>query len=147
MIRAFTKEDKESLLKLLDLNTPQYFDSSEKEDFIDYLENQTEDYFVVIEQNQIIGCGGINYFNNQKEARISWDMIHPEFHGKGVGKKLMNHRLHVINNHKNIDHIVVRTSQFVHLFYEKMGFKLQRIEKDFWAKGIDMYFMTKENSI
>lgn len=147
MIRAFTLKDKESLLELFDVNTPKYFDASEKEDFIEYLHHLTEDYFVFLEKDTIVGCGGINYLKDKREARISWDMIHPEFHGKGIGKKLMNHRLNKISNNKDVDLVVVRTSQFAHLFYEKMGFTLQFIKKDFWAKGIDMYFMTKENNI
>ena len=145
MIREYNHNDKEALLNLLALNTPKYFDFSEKEDFINYLESEIEDYFVIVENNLIIGCGGINYFKKNNEARISWDIIHPEFHGKGIGKELMTHRLNVLKEKKNINTITVRTSQFAYLFYEKVGFKLHKIEKDFWAKGIDMYFMTVEN--
>ncbi|MHA7057839.1 hypothetical protein ACWGOQ_0011500 [Aquimarina sp. M1] len=34
---------------------------------------------------------------------------------------------------------VVRTSQFASKFYEKMGFALVKIEKDFWVDGFDLY--------
>ncbi|WP_162055286.1 GNAT family N-acetyltransferase [Pontibacter pamirensis] len=141
MIRAYTSRDKEELLDLLRLNTPQYFDASEEADFIEYLDNRLEDYFVVEEKGRVIGSGGINYFSESKLARISWDIIHPAFQGKGVGKQLMLHRIEHINKNAAVNLIVVRTTQFVYRFYEKMGFELEKTEKDFWAKGFDLYQM------
>ncbi|MFD2999702.1 GNAT family N-acetyltransferase [Pontibacter toksunensis] len=143
MIRAYTSNNKEELLILLRLNTPQYFDVSEEADFIEYLDHRLEDYFVVEEDGQIIGSGGINYFPESKLARISWDVVHPDFQGKGVGKRLMLHRIEHIRKNPAIDFIVVRTTQRVYPFYEKMGFKLEKTEKDFWAKGFDLYQMRK----
>ena len=145
MIREYTTKDKEETLELLRLNTPEFFSESEEADFINYLENKREDYFVVEEEGKIIGAGGINYFFKEKIARISWDVISPNFQGKGIGRKLSEHRIKYINGKPEIDVIVVRTSQLVYRFYEKMGFKLARIEKDFWAKNYDLYQMEMEN--
>ena len=41
----------------------------------------------------------------------------------------------------NVDLIVVRTTQLVSQFYKKMGFEIEMIEKDFWAKNFDLYQM------
>jgi hypothetical protein len=41
---------------------------------------------------------------------------------------------------------MVRTSQVAYQFYQKAGFDLEKIEKDFWAKGFDLYQMKFKNS-
>jgi ribosomal-protein-alanine N-acetyltransferase len=147
MIRAYSESDKPEVIKLLQLNTPEYFDPSEEIDFIDYLDNKIEDYFVVLRKSKIVGAGGINYFPDENTSRISWDMIHPDFQGKGVGKELTQYRIELIKaSSKNIEVIIVRTTQLTYKFYEKMGFALDKIEKDFWAKDFDLYQMIMKNS-
>ena len=141
MIRRYLNSDKAKIIELLRKNTPQYFDSSEEKDFENYLENEIEDYFVYEINSEIIGAGGINYFTEQKLARISWDMIEPNFQGNGIGKELTQYRINSLKEKENIKLIVVRTTQLVYKFYEKMGFELKKIEKDFWAKGFDLYQM------
>ena len=147
MIKEYSESDKPEVIKLLQLNTPEYFDPSEEIEFIDYLDNKIEDYFVVLRKSKIVGAGGINYFPDENTSRISWDMIHPEYQGKGVGKELTQYRINLIkSSSKNIELIVVRTSQLTFKFYQKMGFTLDKIEKDFWAKGFDLYQMIIRNS-
>ena len=40
--------------------------------------------------------------------------------------------------------IIVRTSQLAYQFYGKVGFELEKVEKDFWAAGFDLYLMRLE---
>ncbi|RKD94056.1 GNAT family N-acetyltransferase [Marinifilum flexuosum] len=146
MIRKYSNTDKSKLIQLLRQNIPEYFATSEELDFKEYLENEIEDYFIYEEDSEIIGAGGINYFPDEKIARISWDMIDPKHQGKGIGKKLTQHRINHLNDNLNVELIIVRTSQLVYKFYEKMGFELEKIEKDFWAKGFDLYQMKMDNN-
>ena len=142
MIRAYRSEDKLAVMELLRKNIPAFFASEEEEDFLHYLENELEDYFVYQEGIKIIGAGGINYFPKEKAARISWDMIDPECQGKGIGSKLVRHRLRfILEKSERVNTITVRTSQVAFRFYEKMGFELEKVEKDYWAEGFDLYLM------
>ncbi|RFN57649.1 GNAT family N-acetyltransferase [Marixanthomonas ophiurae] len=145
MIRAYSCKDKPKVLELLQLNIPEFFDASEEKDLDHYLENEIEDYYVVVEDNRIIGSGGINYLTTEKIARISWDIINPNSQGKGIGKKLLQHRIDHLKGNQKVELIEVRTSQLVYQFYEKMGFTLENIEKNFWAKGFDLYQMKLKN--
>ncbi len=141
MIRPYHPADKKELLKILRLNIPQYFAASEERDFIEYLEKEADNYFVVEENGKVIGSGGFNYWEGGKIARISWDFIHPDFQGKGIGKQLTLFRINEIKNNPTVKSIVVRTSQLAFQFYGKLGFELEKIEKDFWAEGFDLYLM------
>ena len=145
MIRAYSNMDKTGVIDLLKKNTPAYFDFSEETDLKNYLENEIEDYFVCEKNNKIIGAGGINYFQKERLARISWDIVDPDYQGKGIGQKLVQHRIKHISKKQHIEFIVVRTTQLVYPFYQKMGFELEKIEKDFWAKNYDLYQMTMHN--
>ncbi len=141
MIHPYHPSDLPEVLQLLRLNTPQYFHPEEEKDFVDYLENDARHYFVMEEYGKITGCGGINYFEEEALARISWDIVHPHSQGKGIGKSLTHFRIYEVKKHPNIKTIIVRTSQLAYRFYEKMGFELVSVENDFWAKGFDLYVM------
>lgn len=141
MIRPYQPLDQKKLIQLLQLNTPKYFAPSEEKYFINYLENDSAHYFVHEKNNELLGCGGINYFHKASLARIAWDMVHPNHHGKGIGKQLVEFRINEIKKNNTINKIVVRTSQYTFNFYKKMGFELEKIEKDYWAKGFDLYLM------
>jgi ribosomal protein S18 acetylase RimI-like enzyme len=141
MLRPYSNPDNPELIHLLRLNTPQYFAAAEENDFIDYLHYHAENYFVVEGNGRIIGSGGINYLHENTEARISWDIIHPDFQGKGIGKALTLYRIKQIKNNPMVNVIYVRTTQLVYKFYEKMGFELEKTEKDYWAQGFDLYQM------
>lgn len=142
MIRLHTSSDRPYLLALLQLNTPRYFAPEEENDFIEYLEHHSQNYLVVEHSGRIIGAGGFNTgFDNGRTVRISWDIIHPDFQGKGIGTGLTLYRIEQIKKITGVTKIVVRTSQLACDFYQKMGFELESIEKDFWAKGFDLYQM------
>lgn len=145
MIRRYGIKDKSSLIALIKLHVHNYFASTEVNEFNHYLENEIEDYFVVIENNVTIGAGGINYFLNKSLARISWDMIHPDHQRKGIGYELLKYRLNLIGKDASIKTVMVRTTQLAFQFYQKAGFELEKIEKDFWAKGFDLYQMKFKN--
>lgn len=140
-IRTYKPEDKDAVINLLRMNTPAYFHVSEEKGLQNYLEQELEDYFVVTEGSEIIGAGGINYFNKGKSACLSWDIIAPGSQGKGIGRKLADLRIKQLQNKPEISRVIVRTSQLTHIFYEKMGFKLLRTEENFWAEGIHLYEM------
>ncbi|MGB3183431.1 MAG: GNAT family N-acetyltransferase [Cyclobacteriaceae bacterium] len=142
MIRPYTNKDEEPLLGLIDLNIPTYFAATEKQDYLQYLRTEREDYYVTELNGKPVAAGGINYFPEQSEARISWDVVHPELQGRGIGSDLVRHRLEYIRNqHPKITRVIVRTSQMVYKFYKKQGFRLLRSEPDFWAEGYDLYVM------
>ncbi|MFK7756672.1 MAG: GNAT family N-acetyltransferase [Flavobacteriales bacterium] len=146
MIRQYKKADKPKVLELVRLNTPEFFHPSEENDLNVYLENELEEYFVFEEEGEIVGAGGLNYFPKEQSARISWDVVSPEAHGKGIGSQLVQFRIKQAFSRSEVRTLIVRTSQLAYKFYEKQGFKLDEVKKDFWAEGYDLYLMSMSKS-
>lgn len=142
-IRSYTASDNNALLELLRLNTPEYFAPEEEPDFIEYLAHRIDRYFVAETDGRIIGCGGVNLTDNGKTARISWDIVHPESHGTGVGRALLQFRIEQIRAIPGIERISVRTSQLAYRFYERFGFEVRETVADYWAEGFDLYHMER----
>lgn len=141
-IRRYVAHDKLQLIMTLELLVPAFFAPEEVDDFAAYLDQETEDYFVAELKGKVIGAGGINYGLDGETGIISWDFVHPDYRGHGVGSALLSHRLHILQATKGIRTVTVRTSQMAYQFYERHGFCLREIQKDFWSEGYDMYFMT-----
>ena len=141
LIRNYSHSDKDSVLKLVQQNTPKYFAESEEIDLENYLKNEIDLYYVIEIDVKIVGSGGINFDDSMTIAVLSWDIIDPEFQGKSFGSQLLNYRMEQINKIPSVQKIIVRTSQLTYQFYEKQGFKTVEIHKDYWASGFDMYFM------
>lgn len=139
IIRKFTETDKESVLNLLRLNTPEYFAVEEEADLIYYFDYHATNYFVVEIDEKIAGAGGFNLSDEGDVAKISWDIIHPDYQGKGVGGALTRFRIDRIREIPGVKTISVRTTQLVYPFYEKFGLEIREIVKDYWAKGFDLY--------
>jgi ribosomal-protein-alanine N-acetyltransferase len=140
-IREYNSNDKPEVLDMLRLNVPEYFAEREINDLDEYLKHKIDRYFVIENRHRIIGAGGINFEEHNTIAKISWDLVHPEFQRKGVGKKLLIHRLNILKSIKSVEDIRVRTSQVAYKFNEKNGFYLETIVKNYWAKGFDLYDM------
>ena len=140
-IREYETKDQNEVINLIRLNTPKYFGVDEEEDLRKYLEADRKLYYVLLFDQKIAGCGGINFADSNTTGKISWDIVHPDYQGKALGTKLLKHRIDILRSMDGIHKITVRTSQVAYKFYEKQGFKLFEIKKDYWAEGFDMYYM------
>lgn len=142
VIRKYISSDKASVVELLILNTPAFFEPSEQKLFENYLEKLSDNYFVLEnDAKEIVAVGGINlHVDSTDSARLAWDIVHPNYQRKGLGTKLLKFRLNQIHkNYDTIKKVYVRTSQFVYNFYEKEGFELMEIQDNYWADGYHLY--------
>ncbi len=140
-IREYELADKNSVINLIRLNTPEYFAPDEEADLNNYLDNERELYYVLLFDGEIVGCGGINFADNKTTGKISWDILHPGYQGKSLGTQLLKYRIEKLKSIGSVKRITVRTSQLAYKFYEKQGFVLREIKKDYWAEGFDLYNM------
>lgn len=140
-IRAYRGSDKGVVLNLLWLNTPQYFSPEEYNDLEYYLENEIEYYYVIEIESKIVGSGGFNFTEDKTTGIISWDILHPDFQRKSLGSTLLKYRIQEIQKFEGVTRIIVRTSQLVYKFYEKLGFNVAEVVEDYWAKDFHLVKM------
>ena len=132
-IRKFNPSDSEEVSKLvcrnlLEINSKDYG----IEEMLTFAKEYNSDkilkiatdgnMYIATENKQIIGCGAISYINPQKtESIILTLFVLPEYHKKGIGKKILEALKKdpvFIQSYK----IIVHASLSSNHFYEKMGF-------------------------
>ena len=78
VIREYLTTDKEVVMNLIKLNTPNFFAKEEVNDLSNYLDKGIELYYVIATLNgKVVGCGGINFAEKRTIGKISWDIMHP----------------------------------------------------------------------
>ena len=136
-IREYRTTDKDDVMELNRRNTPEYFAAEEEIDVSECLEREIELYYGMVTSGRVVGCGGRKCDDEKPVGKISWDIIHPDYQGKSLGKQLLEYRIDKLKSFDRVRKITVRTSQLVYKFYQKQGFVLKATHKDYWAKGID----------
>lgn len=125
-------------------NIPKYFADHELGEFEEWLDKgQTENYYVVLNDTEVIGCGGIYIDPERNKAGFAWGMIHSDYHKKGIGKEFSLFRIARIRAISNYDIFLV-TSQHTFEFYRKLGFEVLSIEENGFCEGMDKYDMKLE---
>ncbi|GFD81185.1 acetyltransferase [Tenacibaculum sp. KUL118] len=144
--KIYKEEHKIALLEIFRSNCPKYFDPNDENDFIEFLDNYAdENYFVVYNQDEIIGCGG-HYLKDIRYG-IAWTMF--KRHSIGVKKliEVSDAFFSEIENRilkdKNSFDIYVDTTQLMENLFNRYGFKTYEIIKDGFGKGLDEYKMKK----
>ena len=61
VIREYEPADKNAVMDLIRLNIPMYFAVEEEAAFDMYLDRERELYYVLLVDELIVGCGGINF--------------------------------------------------------------------------------------
>jgi len=131
---------------------PDFFDPSELPQFETWLDEEIKDehaqnlafYYVLEISGKIMACGGFYLNPEKKQAGMAWGMVSKTYHKNGFGKQLLEFRKKKIWSLSPQAQIMLDTSQYSYPFFEKMGFKLTAITKDFYGEGLDRYDMTCE---
>lgn len=119
---------------------PLYFADHELPEFLTFLDNNTDPYYVIYNGGRPVGCGGIALEDDDK-VHLTWGMVERAEHKKGLGSYLLTYRIVQSKLLYPGKVIVLRTTQHAWQFFKKHGFVLLGTEKDFWAQGLDLYLM------
>jgi N-acetylglutamate synthase-like GNAT family acetyltransferase len=144
MIRPYHPFDKPVLVEILKLNVPKYFDPQEVAEFEEYLKEHSNTYCTIEHENKIVGGTGYLLTDDNTIGHVRWIFFHPNSAGHGFGGEAMEYCLATFRSAPTVRKLIVTTSQLAYKFFEKFGLVLIKTEKDYWGKGLDLYWMEME---
>jgi GNAT superfamily N-acetyltransferase len=76
-------------LALFDANCPTYFAANERADYEAFLDDLDGNYWVRLQGSTAIAAFGLTDGARIGHLSLNWIMVHPEFHGGGLGRSIM----------------------------------------------------------
>jgi predicted GNAT family N-acyltransferase len=140
-ILTYENDYRAQCIRAFDSNIGQYFDASEREEFIEFLDSLTSNskYFICLKNGQLLACGGIGL--SQEIGSLAWGLVHRDFHGQGIGTTLTDYRLSYLKANSTIKKVRIETSQHTEGFYQKRGFVTTGSVINGFGEGIDCVSM------
>ncbi|MCY1125993.1 GNAT family N-acetyltransferase [Frigidibacter sp. RF13] len=138
--RAYEPSDFDRCLSIFDGNLPDFFDPTERAEFIQFLHDTATwaaPYLVLEFDGLVIACGGLERAPGSRCAGLSWGMVDRPLHGTGLGTQLTEARLALARALPGIDEVILSTSQHTRGFYERFGFAVTQITRDGFGQGLD----------
>ncbi len=133
--RSYSPNNRNGCRAVFDSNSPAFFAAAEREEFLEFIDDTSNAYWVLEDGRQIIGCGGYGFRDRGDTADLRWGIMASDQHGKRLGEYLMTARLiEVLNNHE-IQAFRVATSQHIEAFFEKYGFTTDTTDSIWFCRG------------
>lgn len=142
--RDYTAADRQGCLAVFDSNVPRYFVTEERAEFAAFLEELPGPYFVLLDGEAVVGCGGYALEEDGVTASFCWGMVDQRRHGTGLGRRLAEERLARIRADARVGRVQLHTSQHTRGFYERVGFVTLGVTPDAYAPGLDRCDMLLE---
>lgn len=86
--RRYEPADRSSCLALFDENCPAFFVPNERADYVELLSRRTQNYFVCLLNDRIVGAYGLCPLDSGGAA-LHWIMLSPSAQGVGLGSAIM----------------------------------------------------------
>ena len=85
VVREYLTTDKEAVMNLIKLNTPDFFAEEETNDLSNYLDKEIELYYVLLVDGKVVGCGGINFFREKNHWKNKLGYYTSRLSGQIIG--------------------------------------------------------------
>lgn len=138
VIRPYLPSDRASALRCFHSNVPAFFSASDESWFESALDEPDGPNFVVSDEGKVVGFGGYEVSDTYNSAVLVFGQVHADWHGKGLGRQLLLHRIaHLKAQARPTKYLVVDTILRVAPFYVKHGFEIVAHWKEGFRDGTD----------
>lgn len=139
-LRRYAPRDRAAALACFRCNLPQFFAPHELGEFTAFLNRLDGEgipdlhYTTVLEQGEALAFGGWFRRKDSKLGGLAWGMVHREHHRRGLGTRLLEHRLGAMSG---LSACVIDTTPASFGFYARFGFVQTELKVDGYAPGMD----------
>ena len=150
-IRKMAIDDVDEVVDLIETH-----DDDDSEDAMhDFKDNGIQYQWVILNKNKIVGTSGFRPVpETENTAFITWTYVHKNFCKKGYGNKIFQFVLDELEKN-NAKKIFIKISNYededgnrpyyaASRLYEKNGFNLEILSKDFYDEGEDQLIYSKD---
>lgn len=141
--RSVGLDDIDAILAIFRSNIPKYFGPAEEQGLREFLNEYSDDYYILEVDGEVVASGGIA-LNGDNTVSLCWGMVRADQLGTGLGKKLTEFRIEKAREKFGCLPLVISTSQHTEAFYQKFGFVTTEHVPDGFGPGIDACHMRLE---
>jgi hypothetical protein len=134
-------------LDVFDSLTPALLGSTARPLFEAWLDKAGGRYFVMQNEESIVGCDGYSFSPDKSIATLRWGMIHRCSKGMGLGRFLLMYRIREIGRAGTAGMVLVHAPLPSAVFYEKQGFRVNGTDKEGCAAEFDCVEMIKKLTV
>ena len=141
-LRAYTPEDRPACLALFDGNVPEFFLATERQDFLDSLDEYERGewnpavYLVLEEAGGLVACGGA-FVKAAGVGGLAWGMVARAHQREGLGTRLLRARLDWLRAQPGAREVWLDTTQHSAPFFRRFGFEVANETPDGYGPGVD----------
>lgn len=138
--RPYAPSDLTACLAVFDSNVPDDFAPAEREEFrahVVALADCSPVYLVLTYRGAVVACGGLTHKDGQGDARLAWGMVARDWHGRGLGRRLLRERLVLARGIAGLRTVSLSTSQHRRGFFAAEGFVLTGVVPNGFGAGLD----------
>lgn len=139
--RSYTAGDRAACLAIFDANCPESFAPNERADYAAFLDSASDAYTIVHADGRAIGAFGVFQGAAPDECRLSWILLDPALHGRGIGRSVMSRAtaaarahgatvLRIAASHKSAPFFAAFGATVVHTTPEGWGPGMHRVDMD-----------------
>lgn len=150
--RPYRPDDRARCLDIFRSNCPPYFDPTEEALFTKCLDRLDLDqiihpqaeaslFYVLVQGDTILACGGYYIARGQPVAAMAWGMVDRASQKQGFGSALLRYRIDHLRKHYPNHQLRLDTSQYTYPFFERFGFRVTKVTKDGYGPGLDQVDM------
>ena len=146
-LRPYEPRDRASCLGVFDSLTPTLLDPSSLPLFESWLGQAADPYFVMEHEDSVVGCGGYSLSSDKSIATLRWGMVCHGSQKIGLGRFLLMYRIREIGKEGMVGVVFAHSPRPSVGFFEKQGFRVNGIEKDAYAPGVDRIELIKKLTV